>query len=112
MAPSDPSLSLKSLPLRDIPGPGISSTDGYQQPPATPKGLTPLTSKVTSVLSTTHSDTEFRDALSLLDERGIRNDAETRRRVRLDLQKEVIDSNGEIIAEFGRVAEVGFRFLQ
>jgi hypothetical protein len=27
--------------------------------------------------------------------------------VRLDLQKEVIDSNGEVIAEFGRVAEVG-----
>lgn len=37
----------------------------------------------------------------------MRNDAETRRRVRLDLQKEVIDSNGEVIAEFGRVAEVG-----
>jgi hypothetical protein len=28
----------------------------------------------------------------------------------LDLQREVIDSNGEVIAEFGRVAEVGFRF--
>jgi hypothetical protein len=25
----------------------------------------------------------------------------------MDLQKEVIDSNGEIISEFGRVAEVG-----
>ena len=112
MAPSDHSLSLKSLPLRDNLNSGISSADSYPQPPATPKGITPLTSKVTSVLSTTHSDAEFRDALSLLDQRGIQNDAETRRRVRLDLQKEVIDSNGEVIAEFGRVAEVGFNILQ
>lgn len=70
------------------------------------KGVSPLSSKVTSVLSTSYSDTEFRDALALLDERGIKNDAETRRRIRLDLQKEVIDSNGEVISEFGRVAEV------
>ena len=70
------------------------------------KGVSPLASKVTSVLSTSYSDTEFRDALALLDQRGIKNDAETRRRIRLDLQKEVIDSNGEVIAEFGRVAEV------
>ncbi|PTD01898.1 Conserved oligomeric Golgi complex subunit 6 [Fusarium culmorum] len=105
MAPSDHSLSLKKLPSRDNPSSSISFTDNHPQPPATPKGLTPLTSKVTSVLSTTHSDAEFRDALSLLDERGVRNDAESRRRVRLDLQREVIDSNGEVIAEFGRVAE-------
>jgi conserved oligomeric Golgi complex subunit 6 len=107
MTPTDRSLSLKSLPMRDASGSGLLAPDGYPQTPSTPRGITPLTSKVTSVLSTTHSDTEFRDALALLDERGIQNDAETRRRVRLDLQKEVIDSNGEVIAEFGRVAEVG-----
>jgi hypothetical protein len=108
MAPSHHSPSFKSLPSRDNISPGIFLTDSYSQLPATPKGLTPLTSKVTSVLSTTHSDAEFRDALSLLDERGIRNDAESRRRIRLDFQREVIDSNGEVIAEFGRVAEVRF----
>lgn len=107
MASTDRSWSLRSLPLRDSSSSGVLHSDGHPQTPATPRGLTPLTSKVTSVLSTTHSDTEFRDALNLLDERGIQNDAETRRRVRLDLQKEVIDSNGEVIAEFGRVAEVG-----
>ena len=32
--------------------------------------------------------------------------AETRRQLRLELQKEVIDSNGEIIDEFAKVAEV------
>lgn len=104
---SDRPWSLKILPLRDASSAGLLSPDGYPQTPSTPKSLTPLASKVTSVLSTTHSDTEFRDALALLDQRGIQNDAETRRRVRLDLQKEVIDSNGEVIAEFGRVAEVG-----
>ncbi|KAF5974475.1 oligomeric golgi complex subunit 6 [Fusarium bulbicola] len=105
MAPTDRSLSLKSLPIKDASVSGLLAPDGYPQTPSTPRGITPLTSKVTSVLSTTHSDTEFRDALALFDERGIQNDAETRRRVRLDLQKEVIDSNGEVVAEFGRVAE-------
>jgi hypothetical protein len=80
--------------------------------PATPSGpgstlRTPnaLSSKVTSVLSTSYADAEFRDALGLLDERGISNSAETRRQLRLDIQKEVIESNGDIIIEFGRVAE-------
>jgi len=73
----------------------------------TPRSVAPLASKATSILSSSYSDTEFRGALALLDERKVLNDAETRRRIRLDLQKEVIDSNGEIIGEFGRVAEVG-----
>lgn len=78
--------------------------------PTTLKGsLNPLSSKVTSVLSTSYADSEFRDALALLDSRGLRNTAETRRRLRLDLQKEVIDSNGQIINEFGRVADVSTR---
>lgn len=71
------------------------------------KGPTPLASRVTSVLSTSHSDTEFRDALALLDSRNIVNDAETRRQIRMSLQKEVLDGNGEIVGEFGKVAEVG-----
>lgn len=90
---------------RDSPGEGLLSQPGSSA--SGPKGPAPLASKVTTVLSTSYSDTEFRDALALLDERAIRNDAETRRQIRMDLQKEVIDSNGEIISEFGRVAEVG-----
>lgn len=92
------------MPQRDSLGEGLLP----QPSPSTsgPKASTPLASKVTTVLSTSYSDTEFRDALALLDERGLHNDAETRRQIRMDLQKEAIDSNGEIISDFGRVAEV------
>jgi conserved oligomeric Golgi complex subunit 6 len=90
------------MPLRDT----MSIGPKPPQTPGNQKGVAPLTSKVTAILSSSYSDTEFRDALALLDERGAKNDPETRRRIRLDLQKEVIDSNGEIIGEFGRVAEV------
>ncbi|KAK0611114.1 oligomeric Golgi complex subunit 6 [Immersiella caudata] len=78
------------------------------QTPSSPsfvKGSNPLTSKVTGVLSASYADTEFRDSLALLDERGVHSTAETRRQLRLDLQKEVIDSNGEIINEFAKVAQ-------
>jgi hypothetical protein len=78
---------------------------------ATPTSLAfktsnPLSSKVTVVLSTSYADSEFREALSLLDERGIQNTAETRRQLRLDLQREVIKSNAGVIHEFGKVAQV------
>ena len=70
------------------------------------KSANPLSSKVSSVLSSSYADTEFREALTLLDDRGVLNTAETRRQLRLDLQKEVIDSNAEIVDEFAKVAEV------
>jgi conserved oligomeric Golgi complex subunit 6 len=66
----------------------------------------PLTAKVTSVLSASYADSDIRDALNLLDKRGIQNSSETRRQLRLDVQKEVIESNRDIIREFGHVAEV------
>ncbi|GAP89818.1 putative oligomeric Golgi complex subunit 6 [Rosellinia necatrix] len=98
-------LGLLQLPPRDTasPGPlspGISSSSGQSG-----RGTNPISSKVTSVLSTSYADSEFREALALLDERGISNSAETRRQLRLDVQKEVIESNGQIIGEFGRVAD-------
>ncbi|KAK0610477.1 oligomeric Golgi complex subunit 6 [Bombardia bombarda] len=102
---SDAALSLRPLPM--------PSRDNFPDPlspqtPSTPtlgKGPNPLSSKVASVLSTSYADTEFREALTLLDERGLQNTPDTRRKLRLDLQKEVIDSNGEIINEFAKVAE-------
>ncbi|KKY32871.1 putative oligomeric golgi complex subunit 6 [Diaporthe ampelina] len=69
------------------------------------KGPNPFSSKVNTVLATSYADSEFRGALSLMDDRGLTNSAATRRQVRLQLQKEVIDSNGSIIVEFGRVAD-------
>jgi len=65
-----------------------------------------LSNKLTSVLSTSYNDLEIRDALETLDRRGIKNSAETRRGLRLNLQREVIECNGDIIKDFGVVAEV------
>ena len=65
-----------------------------------------LSNKLTGVLSASYADLEIRDALETLDERGIENTPETRRRLRLDVQREVIQCNGEIISEFGQIAEV------
>jgi len=66
----------------------------------------PLSTKVTSVLSASYADSDIRDALSLLDKKSLDNSAETRRQLRLDVQRDVIESNGNIIREFGHVAEV------
>lgn len=70
-----------------------------------------LSTKVTSILSSSFSDAEFREALSLLDERAISNDAKSRRQIKLDLHREVLDCNGLIIDQFGCVAEVGSHTL-
>ena len=77
-------------------------------PSTTQARSNPLTTKVTSVLSASYADSDIRDALSLLDSRSVQNSSETRRQLRLDVQKEVIESNGDIIREFGHVAEVWF----
>lgn len=95
--------SSSSLPPRDVSGPQSPQSPSI---PTLAKGANPLSAKVASVLSTSYADTEFREALALLDERGLLNTAETRRKLRLDLQREVINSNGEIISEFSKVAEV------
>lgn len=92
-----------------------SVIDGFEGSPASPSSqIAPLStsrsnlsSKVTSVLSASYADLEIKDALSLLDERGVESNAETRRLLRSDIQKDVIDSNGEIIQRFGLVAKVG-----
>ncbi|KAK4140093.1 oligomeric complex COG6-domain-containing protein [Dichotomopilus funicola] len=83
----------------------LSPQSAAASPSLVPKAPTPFSSKVTAVLSSSYTDAEFREALTLLDKRRVWNTAETRRHLRLDLQKEVIDSNGEIIDEFAKVAE-------
>lgn len=97
------SIDILGLSHRDRPDVGSRSVS---QSTAPPKSSTALTSRVATILSTSYSDAEFRDALVLLDERGVINDPETRRQLRLDLQKEVIDSNSSVVAEFGKIAEV------
>ena len=69
-----------------------------------------LSNKLTGVLSWSHADPEIRDTLSILDARGAVNDARTRRGLRLEAQREIIECNGEIVQDFGLVSEV--RFMQ
>lgn len=65
-----------------------------------------LSNKITSVLSASYADLEIRNALGLLDRRGTTNTTETRRNLRLDAQKELIECNVAILDEFAQVAEV------
>ena len=65
-----------------------------------------LSSRISSVLSSSYADSDIRDALQILDSNKIQNTLETRRAVRLDVQKEVIERNGDIVKDFGEVAEV------
>lgn len=73
---------------------------------ATSRSTNALSTRITNVLSASYADLEIRDALETLDARGVQNTAETRRQLRLDVQKEVIQCNGEIVKDFGQVAEV------
>lgn len=89
-------------------GPLKNGTESVTSPiaPSATARSSALSNKLTSVLSASYADSEIRDALGLLDVRGVENNAETRRRLRLDAQKEVIDCNGAIVQDFGKVAEV------
>lgn len=91
---------------------GSPIPNGSEISPISPTGApgarpTALSNRLTSVLSSSYTDSDIRDALSILDDREIHNTAETRRTLRLDIQKEVIDTNGKIIQDFGQVADVG-----
>jgi conserved oligomeric Golgi complex subunit 6 len=82
------------------------SLDAVSPPtPATP-GARPsaLSSRITSVLSASYSDLEIRDALGILDNRGFKNTSESRRRLRLDIQEEVIQQNAEVLNDFKGLA--------
>jgi len=96
--------------------PYLSGLDGFTSgtldSPVTPGGdgvsarrTNALSTKLTSVLSSSYADYEIRDALRLLDARGVHNDEETRRNLKLNAQKEVIDCNAKIVDDFGQVAE-------
>lgn len=111
------SLLLDILFLQHMAAPYLSSLDGLTSSgldsPLTPGGDTAtsrrvnaLSTKLTSVLSSSFADYEIRDALRLLDERGVENDEDTRRNLKLNAQKEVIDCDAKIVDDFGKVAEV------
>ena len=70
------------------------------------RGANALSTRITSVLSASYADLEIRDVLETLDTRGTQNTAETRRQIRWHVQKDVIQCNGEIVKDFGDVAQV------
>ena len=72
----------------------------------TPQSSNILSNKLSSVLSSSYADSEIRDALQVLDRYQIKNTPETRRAIRLDVQKEAIERHGDIIRDFSQVAEV------
>lgn len=65
-----------------------------------------LANRVSSVLSGSYADADLREALQTLDQRHVHNTAETRRQLRLDVQREVVECNGAVVRDFGRLAEV------
>jgi hypothetical protein len=86
-------------------GNGPSPASSPLSPPASQRS-TALSNRLTSVLSASYADSDIRDSLETLSLRGIHNTAGIRRQIRLDVQKEVVDSNAEIVRDFGKVAEV------
>lgn len=72
--------------------------------PSAPKSNA-LQNRITSVLSASYADLEIRDALNVFDQRNLNNTAEARRNLRLDVQEELIQCNGEIVQDFGQVAQ-------
>ncbi|CAI7607142.1 unnamed protein product [Penicillium pancosmium] len=85
-------------------GNGPSPASSPLSPPTSQRS-TALSNRLTSVLSASYADSDIRDSLETLSLRGIHNTAGTRRQIRLDVQKEVVDSNAEIVRDFGKVAE-------
>src|SRR5947208_17010404 len=98
---------------------GIEAPEDGTAPPASSLGNASsavkagaLSGKITTLLSSSFADSDIRDALAILDARGVTNNAETRRNLRQDAQKEVINCNAEIVADFGKVAKVWHKRLQ
>jgi len=85
--------------------PLLSPRYGTVTSPGLPKSNA-LQGRIANVLSASYADLEIRDALETLDDRKTRNTANTRRNLRLDVQQELIQCNGEIVKDFGLVAEV------
>ncbi|KAL4874524.1 oligomeric Golgi complex subunit 6 [Aspergillus karnatakaensis] len=81
-----------------------SPTSSPLSPPAQERSNA-LSNRLRSVLSVSYADSDIRDALETLSLRGVHNTAEVRRQLRLDVQKEVVDCNAEIVQDFGKVAE-------
>ncbi|OCT53000.1 hypothetical protein CLCR_09684 [Cladophialophora carrionii] len=96
-----PSTLTSTAPNVLLDSPGPTEPDGL---PSKRTTTALLTTKLTSVLSSSYADHEIRDTLRLLDARGVQNDEDTRRHLKAHAQKEVIDCDARIVGDFGHVA--------
>ena len=87
--------------------PSLQTAASSPRSPPTPSAprSNALQNRITSVLSASYADLEIRDALNVFDQRKLGNTAEARRNLRLDVQEELIQCNGEIVQDFGQVAQ-------
>lgn len=85
----------------------VNSSISSPRSPSTPSAprINALQNRITAVLSASYADLEIRDALGVFDDRNLSNTAEARRNLRLDVQEELIQCNGEIVQDFGQVAQ-------
>ncbi len=95
--PFPPGLDGTYTPTSGLDSPSVDDTPSS-------KRSTALSLKLTSVLSASYADHEIRDTLHLLDARGMRNDEPTRRNLKANAQREVIQCNARIVDDFGGVA--------
>ncbi|TKA26964.1 hypothetical protein B0A50_05155 [Salinomyces thailandicus] len=93
----------------DVTSPSVDNMGSLLSPTSAVAAAVPrssaLQNRITSVLSSSYADLDIRDTLSVLDERGLQNTADSRRNLRLDVQQELFECNGEIVRDFGKVAE-------
>lgn len=84
----------------------IANIDGSEGELSSAKRNNALTSKLTSVLSSSYADSEIRDALRVFDGRYGRNELGSDFDLKYETQREVIEANARIIKDFSEVAKV------
>lgn len=83
--------------------------DGFLSPEidgSSGKRATALSAKISSALSTSYADSEIREALRLFDLRRAQTNNNDSYGLKALAEKEVIDSNAQVIDDFGHVAAV------
>ena len=64
-----------------------------------------LSGRIASVLATSYVDNDIRESLRLLDLQGFEVTERSRRDLKLDIDEQLRECNGEIIDDFGKIAE-------
>lgn len=65
-----------------------------------------LSNKIATVLSKSYIDPEIKNALSILECQGFNSTPSSRAGLSFEAQEQLIECNGAIVQDFGRIAEV------